>query len=172
MTSAFDIDREAIAVALFAVLVAGVGTVFKTKTRRWKSLWDEQGANGAVGQRVVDVPMMIQQDRIEEVGWGGRGVGPIRKLEIPIEVYSKIPSTGSMAPGVPNKTTPGTQVINPLIDAVEQAVLGQADRSTGRVTLGGLVYDCRVERALIRAIGDEDPSGICGAIIPVIITVP
>lgn len=157
------INREAIYEALFARL-QDAGTSFKTYTRRWKSIWDDPQ------ERVPLLPMLVQWDANETVIWTNRGIGRILTLTTTIEVYAKIPPSLTGPAGVPDKTTPGSQVLNPLLDAIDTA-LEPDDWQTGMLTLGGLVIDCRVEGTVAKALGDADPSGLCGALVPVQIEV-
>lgn len=64
--------REAISAALFTQLQTA-GTVFRTYSRTWKSVWDDP--SGAV----VDLPLLVQFEQRETVQWGNRGIGPIRR---------------------------------------------------------------------------------------------
>jgi len=157
------VARETVYLALLAQLQTA-GSTFKTYTRRWKSAWDDPA------QQVAAVPMLIQQEQTENVTWTNRGIGAVRIWDVRLEIYGKIPPNPVGAPGVPDSDTPGSTVLNPLIDAVE-AALAPGDKD-GYQTLGGLVIDCRVEGTIIKVLGDEDPSGLCGAIIPLRIVVP
>lgn len=155
------VAREAVYTALLTQLQTA-GVTFKTYTRRWKSVWDDPV------QRVADLPMLVQWEGDEEVGYAGnRGIGPIRFWIVKLELYAKIPDGST--PGVPDSTTGGSQVLNPLLDAVETALAPDHD---GYQTLGGLVTDCRIEGTVIKVLGDEDPSGQCGAIVPLKILLP
>lgn len=155
-------SREDIYAALLTQLETA-GTTFQTYTRRWKSTWDDPAA------RLALLPMLVQWEQMENVIWGNRGIGPLRTLEITLELYAKIPDVFG-TPGVPDKTTSGSSVLNPLIDAVEAAL--QPPAGDELQTLGGLVFDCRLEGAVIKVMGDEDPSGLCGALVPVRILIP
>ena len=156
------VSREAIYDALLALFEAQCGATFKTYSRRWKSVWDDPAA------RVADLPMLVQWEGEEDHQWGNRGIGVIRTWTIKLELYAKIPDGAT--PGVPDSTTGGSTVLNPLIDAVEAAL--QPDLGEVGQTLGGLVTDVRIEGTVIKVLGDEDPTGQCGAIVPLKILVP
>lgn len=149
------VTREEVYEALLAQLETA-GTIFKTYSRRWKSTWDDPAA------RLADLPMLCQWEGLENATWANRGQGPVKSWEVKLEIYAKIPDGST--PGVPDKDTPGSKVLNPLLDAIEGALAPDHD---GLQTLGGVVIDCRVEGAIIKVMGDEDPSGLCGAIVPV-----
>lgn len=154
------VAREAIYEALLAQIETA-GTSFKTYTRRWKSAWDDPQ------QRVPSLPMMVQWEQTELVIYTNRGIGGVKTWDVRLEVYAKIPD--GMTMGVPDKSTPGAAVLNPLIDAIEDALAPEGP--DGVQTLGGLVKDCRIEGTIVKVLGDEDPSGLCGALIPVRILV-
>jgi len=148
--------REQIYQALFTLLQATA--LFSTTTRRWISWQDDPQ------QETVALPLLVQYEMWERYDYKGeRGLPPIRELELRVLVYGKIPVGQTL--GVKDSTTPGAQVLNPLIDAVEAAILPSG--YDGVQTLGNLVIDCRIEGQITKALGDEDPSGICGAIIPI-----
>lgn len=153
------VSREVVYEALLAQLKTA-GVVFKTYTRRWKSTWDDPA------QRVAELPMICQWEQNENVQWTNRGVGSVKTWSPMLEVYAKIPDGST--PGVKDDKTPGSKVLNPLIDAIEAALAPDHD---GVQTLGGVVIDCRIEGTIVKVLGDEDPSGQCGALIPVTILV-
>lgn len=154
-------SRETIYGALLTQLRTA-GVTFKTYSRRWRSAWDDP-------QSILsDLPMLLQWEQIENVVWTNRGIGMARTWEVKLEVYGKIP-VGLGDIGAPDKTTPGASVLNPLLDAIEEALAPTGPN--GVQTLGGLVLDCRIEGTIIKVLGDEDPSGLCGAIVPVRILV-
>lgn len=156
------IARETVSVALFAKLMTA-GAVFATYTRNWQTPWDDAGAT------LPPLPMVVQFEHRETYQWSGRGINAMRHWGINLLVYAKI--ADGETPGAPNPfVNPGSQVLNPLIDALD-AVFG-ADDASGRCTLGGLVYDCRIEGDLIKALGDRDPTGVCGVVVPIMILVP
>lgn len=154
--------REEVMDALLVQLQTA-GDVFKTYTRRWVPWIDDPQA------RCPDLPLLVSWESpvAENYERSGRGLPPTRYWDVRVLLYAKIPE--GMTLGVPDSTTPGATVINPLIDAVESA-LDPGDKD-GLQTLGGLVVDCRIEGTIVKALGDADPSGICGAIVPVRILV-
>lgn len=153
--------REAIMTALFSSFDSS--TAFKTKTRRWQAWQDDPQAHQP------DLPLLVQYEMNEDYIYTGRGIPPIRTMDVSIMLYGKIPAGQTI--GTADKTTPGASVLNPLIDAVETA-LAPDPLADGVQTLGGLVYDCRIEGTVIKALGDADPSGICAAIIPLKLLLP
>lgn len=152
------ISRETIYAALFAQLQTA-GTGFATYSRTWLNVWDDPAA------RSPNLPMCIQQDQQEEMRWSNRGIGRVLLLQVRVEIYGKIPD--GMTPGFKDGS-PGATVVNNMIDLVDNA-LAPSDLHEGLQTLGGLVLDCRIEGQIMKAFGDNDPSGQCGAVIPVIL---
>lgn len=152
------VSREPIYLALFAQLKTG--GFFKTYTRRWQSIWDDLAAQSP---RTPDLPMLIQQAQVEIVHYTNRGIGRVLTLETHVEVFSRIPDGAT--PGFKDGTTSGDTVVNAMLDAVDNALA--PDAHEGLQTLGGLVLDCRIEGLIMKTFGDEDPSGLCGAVIPI-----
>ena len=150
------VTREQVYAALFTQLKTA-GTVFKTYSRTWRSVWDDPQ------QRVADLPMLIPYEGLEDIMWHNRGIGSIQVWSVKIELYGKIPD--GFTSGVPDKKTAGATVLNPLVDAVAAALAPPAYENYQ--TLGGVVIDCRIEGTILKVLGDEDPSGQCGAIVPV-----
>lgn len=149
--------------ALFVQLKTA-GPLFATYSRRWISWLDDPSS------MVVALPLLVQWESPIAENYsrnGGRGMPPIRTWHLTLLAYGKIPAGDT--PGVPDATTPAAAVLNPLIDAIETAL--DPGNNDGTLTLGGLVQDCRIDGDIIKALGDVDPSGICGAIIPVKILV-
>lgn len=158
------IDREEIYNALLTQLRTA-GVTFRTYTRRWLSTYDDDN------ERLKLLPMLVQWEQNENVIWTNRGAGRILTLSVMLEVYAKIPPSLTGPPGqAPDKTTPGSSVLNPLLDAIDTA-LAPDDIQTGYCTLGGLVIDCRVEGNIVKVLGDADPSGLCGALVPIMIEI-
>jgi hypothetical protein len=82
-----------------------------------------------------------------------RGVPPTRELYFLAVIYTDV---GKEADAVP------ADIIDDLLDAVDQALApSQVDQVTNgaRQTLGGLVYDCRVEGEIECAPGDNQGKG-------------
>lgn len=157
------VAREAIYDALLAKLTLAGGTNFKTYTRRWKSAWDDPGAMLAL------LPMLVQWEDREEISYSdNRGIGRIMTISMRLELYAKIPVGHTV--GVPDKSTSGSSVLNPLLDVLDNALAPVG--MDGLQTLGGVVYDCRIEGEIVKVLGDEDPSGLCAALVPLKILVP
>ncbi len=154
--------REAVFDALLARWVTYCSADFNTITRRWRSTWDQALAEND-GARLPDLPMLVQHDEIEVDTWTNRGIGASSNWNINLLIYAKIPDGDT--PGVPDSDTPGSSVLNPLLDSLDAALL--PDDRDGLQTLGGLVLDCRIEGTIIKALGDAEPSGLCGIIVPV-----
>lgn len=154
--------REAVMNALLTQLQTS-GTTFRTYSRRWLPWIDDPQAS------LPNLPLLVQWESpvAEDYQRSGRGIPPKRLWDVRVLIYAKIPQGETL--GVPDATTPGASVLNPLVDAVEAAL--DPGNPDGVLTLGGLVIDCRIEGQIIKALGDTDPSGICGAIIPVRILV-
>lgn len=136
---------------------------FKTITRRFYNWQDDPAATR------VDLPMLIlwETPDAENYERTGRGLPPIRTWEPMLLLYDKIPD--GETPGVPDSTTPGSQIVDSMLDAVELVI--QPEDKDGLLTLGGLVIDCRIEGRPVKAFGDVDPSGICAARLPIKILV-
>jgi hypothetical protein len=134
------IDREAIYVALFNLIASNPS--FVTTSRILKH-WDDVPA----GQQPALFMAQGQQDATTE-----RGKPTIWKLDAKLYVYVR--TDGAQVPST---------VLNPLLDAIEAALQGNAAENTQ--TLGGLVDYCRIEGTI------ETDEGTLGnqavAIIPV-----
>lgn len=155
------VARETIYEALLTQLKTA-GSTFKTYSRRWLSTMDDPN------ERLALLPLLVPWEGTEDVQWTNRGIGSVMTFTITVEIYAKIPD-GMMTPGVKDAATSGSEVLNPLLDAVEAALAPTGH--DGRQTLGGLVTDCRVEGTITKVLGDADPSGLCGALVPVKILV-
>jgi hypothetical protein len=146
--------REEISVALFDRL--SECTSFKTKGRRLP------GADEVPGSAQ---PAFFLGSPTESYGWSTRGGDPLRRLTFTAWVYC-------FADGAHN-AIPSTQ-INNVLDAFEAAL--QPDplrdiRGEGeRCTLGGLVFDCRIEGNIDTDEGLLGPQGF--ARIPIIVVIP
>ena len=67
----------------------------------------------------------------------------------------------------------GATILNPLLDAVEEAIRGPDNPVHQTQTLGGLVQAVYIDGATVKAISDVDiDHGQGGAVIPVRILVP
>jgi hypothetical protein len=140
--------REPLYAALFALL-AGAAS-FVTASRRLRH-WDQ------VGPAEQPALFMVQK---RETAKESEGSPTVWRAEIDVYLYCQAPD---------DETAPAT-VLNPLLDAIEAALLpGGADLTRGTQTLGGLVRHCWI------AGGIETDEGALGgqavAIIPVEILV-
>jgi hypothetical protein len=146
--------RKAIAAALLAQLTSG--GQFTKKGRRDRA--PEQAASpGAPG-------LYLLKPR-EEYKYGGddRGMPPIREMSFLAIVYTDV---GADATAVP------ADVIDDLLDAIDTALAATGVdliSNQGRQTLGGTVYDCRVEGEIEFAPGDSQGKGETAVPIRVIL---
>lgn len=166
MTRWYGPTREEVFGALFDILSGS--TVFEGRVyRRWREFQDDRN------QQVLVTPYLIQWEGVNETTEykGERGLPPIRTWNAQLLVYGRIPGSepGSL-PNVPGSEVSGGEVLNPLIDNVED-MLAPDPLADGVQTLGDLVQDCRIEGEIVKAPGDQDPSGLCIAVIPVKILV-
>lgn len=166
MGLATQVSRETVYTALFTQLKTAVG--FKTYSRRWRAVYDD------LEGRLPLLPMMILYEQHEDQQWPQqRGIGPIRTWGVTLEIYAKIPDNLTGPTASADSRTPGASVLNPLIDAIDAALQPQlGEARDGYQSLGGIVTDCRIEGTIIKVLGDEDPNGQCGALIPIRILVP
>ena len=137
--------RKAIAAALLAQLTSG-GQFFK-KGRRDRA--PEQAASpGKPGLYLVKPR--------EHYTWSedaSRGVPPTRELYFLAVIYTDV---GKDAEAVP------ADIIDDLLDALDQALApSYTDQISngGRQTLGGLVYDCRIDGDIESGPGDNQGKG-------------
>lgn len=160
------VARETVMNALLAKVAASAG--FLTVSRRVQLI------PGAPTPTVATPPLqpalyLLEGD--EETKERGRGLPPVHVWDVDLWVWAKIPVGATI--GVPDGTTPGASIINPLLDAVEAALApAGADLGQGVQTLGGLVSHCWIEGKTVKVPGDIMKDGQCLAIIPVKIMVP
>lgn len=173
-----SVTREQIMDAMLALLVARLGpapgsAIIKSFSRRFVMYEDFKTmmANG-------DSPPLPALYLFDGTAFGGgidtwdqkgRGVPVKRTLDRSIVIYAVVPGAGT--PGGPDRTTPGGTVLQPLIDAVE-AALDNDNAVLNTVSLGGLVWNARIEGQGYLVSGDVDPSGLCMQTIPVRILIP
>lgn len=93
-----------------------------------------------------------------------------REIQRAIVIYAKIPGGGT--PGGVDLTTPGGDVLYPLIEAVEASLDVSPSDPFGSVTLGGLVSHVWMQGKGYTFAGDIDPNGQGMAILPVKILIP
>jgi len=139
-------NREPIFEALFA-LVSGLD-LFVTTSRR---------ARLAKDVTPDEQPALFQEEGTgETVKYQVEGGPPLYFIYVDLGFYARIPEDEPPGP-----------VINPLIDAVCAALApGPAQE---RQTLGGLVYHCRIDGRILKALGEVD--GQAAVLIPVEIVV-
>jgi hypothetical protein len=136
--------RKAIAAALLTQLNSG--NVFTLTGRRDRN--PEEAAS-------PNKPGLFLLKPREHYRYDGddRGVPPVRTLSFLAVIYTDV---GQVATAVP------ADVIDDLLDAIDTALAsGVPDQlgNGGRQTLGGLVYDCRIEDAVDFAPGDQFGKG-------------
>ena len=90
----------------------------------------------------------------------GPTVPPIRTMTVMAIVYIDV---GSNVNAIPDS------VINPIQDAIDTALLPD-DSTTGRCTLGGIVFSAMIKGEVIAAPGDKTGKGL--ALIPIEICIP
>lgn len=146
-----NVSRETIYAALFS-LVSGSAS-FATTSRKLRH-WSDVGAE--------EQPALFQQQLDEDIAQS-RGTPANITLHAQLYIYVTTASQQTAPDVVPS------QLINPLIDAVDSALAGD-DIANFVQTLGGLVSHCWIEGKI------ETYEGLLGdqavAIIPVAILVP
>lgn len=92
--------------------------------------------------------------------WSNNAI-PRRTLSVALVVY-----TDAKDPNVI-----GASAINAILDAIDAAMTpAGSDVGLGRVTLGGLVYSCRIDGTIFTDPGDIDGDGLIR--VPIQIVVP
>lgn len=158
--------REAIFTALYALLTPLSPDTFKTVTRRMI-----MPAN--VTSQITPMLVLRELDETATYGRPGADILPVTEYNADLVIYFINPEKDEMNPSDPYLTA-GSTILNPLIDAVHNA-LAPDDLSSGRLRLRTsnepLVAWCRIEGQTIYETGDTDPEGLGGAQIPVKIMV-
>ncbi|WOJ88053.1 hypothetical protein RZS28_09300 [Methylocapsa polymorpha] len=96
----------------------------------------------------------------EAYSWTERAV-PKRIIEVKLFIYLNAKDTAIV----------GAALLNDVMDALDSAfALSGADTVTGRNTLGGAAYHCRVDGKILKDPGDLDGDAVL--IAPVKITLP
>jgi hypothetical protein len=89
------------------------------------------------------------------------GAVPKRVIEAKVFVYLN----------AKDPATIGAMLINEVMDAIDNAfALSGADTASGRNTLGGAVYNCRIDGKVLKDPGDVDGDGLL--IVPIRIILP
>lgn len=145
-------SREAISVAAFN-LIQGIDQAAGVQTFSRRHVVSSDLSSG----QLPAVIFLMKTERAEQAGQGQLPHGlPIRwKLEADIFVFVSTNDTD---------TEPETQ-LNGILDAIEKAI---APDASGRQTLGGLVYDFRINGTIEREPGFI--SGVGAAAVPIEIT--
>lgn len=140
--------REAVYAALFNLIKGATGiTNSSRKFLPWDSITPEQ------------CPYLMQVEQNETAEVNGRGI-PIKWL-LHVEQVVYIATSGDVDGQVP------TQIMNPLIDAIEAAM---GDPVLAPQTLGGLVSQVRIKGVVEKG---QDRLGARGwVVVPVEIVIP
>ena len=141
-------SREAVMSALFNLVSGATGVV--TASRRVK-LWSDVPADLRPALYMREPRESYQHDGIAP---------PVRTLLVDLLVY--------IAAGDDPNTAPAS-TLNNILDAIDTALQPDA-LIDNRQTLGGLVYNCRIDGEIMKDAGDIDGDGI--AIIPIKIIIP
>lgn len=87
-------------------------------------------------------------------------INPKRVMEVKLFVYIN----------AKDMSLPGAIQLNTIMDALDTAFMPQgADLQAGRNTLGGTVYNCRIEGQVLKDPGDLDGDGLLIAPIKLIL---
>lgn len=161
--------------ALLSLLQTQCGTTFKTYGRRLMT-WQQLTQSYQGGENFIDQPALYLFDGVITPDSGFinydrtlRAVPNKREINSAIVIYAKITGGGTSAG--PDLTTPGGDVLFPLIEAVENAI-EPAPNPDGAQTLGGRVYHCWLQGKGYTFPGDIDPNGQGMAILPIKILIP
>lgn len=152
-------ERDQIMLALEILLInatlLGDGIspkVFVTASRKFRA-WKDV--------KPPEKPAVFLTKPLESHERSGAGLPDKNILQCYAYVYTAV--------SVKDGTVTPDEVMNPLIQAVEMA-LKPDDPISNRCTLGGLVYQCRVETELKNDVGDLDGEGV--ARIPIWVMIP
>jgi hypothetical protein len=143
-------SREAAFSALFAAVSAAYP--WGLASRRMK-LWSEVPA--------ALRPALFQLESGPETYQWTTPAAPRRTLEAKLFLYFD----------ARDSSTPGASAINAALDAIDAALAPAAgDLASGRQTLGGAVYDCKITGVPVRDTGDLDGDGL--AVVSVRLVAP
>lgn len=142
--SPLTLSAPATANAASAQLVTG----FQTSGRRLK-MWQDVSAQ----------PAIFLHEAEEEIEYP-QGIRPVHTLHVETYLYSKAGQNPDIAPAT---------ALNNMLEALE-AALAPDDPASGRFTLGGIVFWCRISGQIEKDPGDLDGQAI--AMVPIEIIVP
>jgi|SRR5579859_6399071 len=169
-------------IALLAQLKSVCGSAFNTYSRAfipWEELVQLIGSNAPAGA----LPAFPALYLYDGAGFGaggtdewvqkGRGLNYIRTIERTIVLYNRKAGGGTPG-GIPGDPafSPGSSILQPLVENVEAAMTTYDNKVTNYLTLGGLVHHCWIEGRGVMVPGDLDPSGLAMQTIPVKIMIP
>jgi hypothetical protein len=160
------VTREQVMSALLTALGAAAG--FATVSRHIEVIEGGPGTTPTVATPPAQPGLYLFEDH-EETIYNAEGSPPSRTWFVELWLWCKSPVGATL--GVPDMTTPGVSVINPLIEAIE-AAFKPDDFRTNRYTIGGLVQYARIQGTTVKISGDANPDGQNFAAIPVRILVP
>lgn len=90
-----------------------------------------------------------------------RGLGLLRRrLELGAWCYIR----------TDDQTTIGATLLDTIMEAFEAQFCVQDNSSTGQLTLGGLVYWCRIEGRVLKIPGDIDNQALM--VVPIVVEMP
>ena len=143
-------SREAAFSALFAAVSAAYP--WGLASRRMK-LWSDVPPKSR--------PALFQlEGGAETYQWSSAAL-PRRTLEAKLFLYFD----------ARDPATPGASALNAALDAIDSALAPtQVDGASGRQTLGGAVYDCKIAGVPVRDTGDLDGDGL--AVVAVRLVAP
>ena len=138
-------SRKSIAAALLAQLTQG--SQFAKSGRR------DRAPEQAAAPTAPGLYLLKPRETYRYSDGAGRGVPPVRELYFLAVIYTDVGANASAVPA---------DVIDDLLDAMDQALApSPADQlaNGARQTLGGLVYDCRIDGEVECAPGDLQGKG-------------
>jgi hypothetical protein len=147
-------SRKSIAAALLAQLTQG-GQFIKSGRR-------DRAPEQAAAPNAPGFYLLKPRETYRYSDDAERGLPPVRELLFFALIYTDVGSNASAVPA---------DVIDDLLDAVDQALApSPTDQITngGRQTLGGLVYDCRIDGEVECAPGDLQGKG--QTLVPIKVT--
>jgi hypothetical protein len=148
------VTREQVAEALFALLTSSSPGVFVTTSRKFQ-MWSSVSK--------TQQPALFMREPTEKHINDAGPEPAIRVWHYEAYIYINTPLTAEVTP---------SSLLNPLIDAIDPAAGGVLlpNLLTGHQTLGGLVYDCRLDGEILKEAGDLTGQGV--AMIPIKVVVP